>query len=297
MSSRPTNHWGLFGVVFAAGAIYIASFYAFAFDYVGGRDGRLAFLESAEYRIWHGMVAGQVTLWFLLLRQSAEARQYLRSRSPRVVAVTTIALLLFAVWSAIQTPASTLDALHAKSPLPQHNEKVLCFVLLGLAAAAFPVSGLAGAWMRMSNIDEIDFERFVAFRKAVQRMVTVLGVMIGATVITTGALYQATVAKNPEAKITKDLVVAYGLTFFLLTLLIYFPVHARLLEVASRIKRRLLPAEAFQTAESLRDWQERRKAVDDYLGMGLGALGTLQAATAVAAPLLATLPALIMGAK
>ncbi len=309
---RQESQWGLFAFVITAAIVYVVSYYAFAFDYSGVRSGRFTFLDAPAYRIWHGMVAGQVTLWLLLIRVSAETwcRLVPDSRAERLTALAvTVALLGVTFWAAIQTPASTIAALHAASPLPQHCAKVLFFVGVGLLVGSVPVFGLAGAWMKMRHMEPTDIRGFVEVRVAVHRMVTMLGVMIGATVVTTGALFQATNVAIADPKgaayglppLSKDFVVAYGLTFFAFTLLVYLPVHGGLLRAADRIRKRLeldsprsRPGSREAIAE-LREWQINRKALDEHLGMGMSAFGSLQAAVAVMAPLLATLPTLVVG--
>lgn len=170
-------------------------------------------------------------------------------------------------------------------------------VRLGIATGAIlipPLVAIAGMWLTAvqafealahEQLSRTDVGLYLQRRERVQGLLWYAGTVVGAGVLTTGALRRAMIEGNyaQDPAFPQPLVLAYGTVFTVLLIVSYVPPFLMLQSCGSRLVAH------FATGNDLAEWSESRKKLSDAFQVSLGLQDSIKNALAILAPLVAGL--------
>jgi hypothetical protein len=268
------------------------------------------FSHLGEFRMWVFLIGVQTALWAIgaAILLSPDVRgpidHFWRAARAQVAAslvAVAVPLLAFVFYV-------TLDS-HIRYRLPWHQEKVLALSLIAVAIALLGVAELALVRFALQSEEPSrgtleELNAYLALRAVLQRILAVLGAIIGAAVLAAGGLRNAVVAydavlknngMNVHGPFPREYVLIYGAFFTVVLALIYAPVYLRLLEVGRAHVEAVCKAEEPKSAS----WEasyEKRKKLEEYLQLDVATSASFRAGVSILAPLASALVALLLGA-
>ena len=274
------------------------------------------FKHLGEFRMWLFLIAAQTARWaigaaFLLAPEMRRPLKGLWSKGRVAVAASVTATAIPLV--AVVVVGSLYSRIHY--PVPWHQWKVLALSLIGTCVALLGVAELALVKFALQDDPPAggtlaDIERFLALRTLLQRVLAIEGAIIGAAVLTTGALRNAVVAYNAVlshypgvtekhhqtlSPFPREYVLIYGAFFTLLLAVLYAPVYFRLLDVGRANVDAACKAEEPASAIWLPVY-EKRKKLEEHLQLQMATSASFRAGVAILTPLGGALVALLLGA-
>jgi hypothetical protein len=265
------------------------------------------FIKRDQTVLWLLLLAGQTATWAVLLVPIAQTMQQVgRWRTGRLTWIYGGAVIGSTV------VAAAFGALLLHTPhwsLPGHTPKLGVLTALAVVVAAIAAVGIGcvGAGAEALEHDGDDsWERRIALlarlRGALDRLVLCMGVIVGAAVLATGALRNATISwqqlldprRSADDIFPQEHVLLYGLYFTAVIALIAIPTYERLRAVGTRMRDAHLP-ERWPPAEGWKERVDERAAVDRLLKLELTAAASLRAGVAILAPLASSLLSRALG--
>jgi hypothetical protein len=300
----------LIGIAVVGGAIAFGIIGLGGLPENGTRRFGSAFRHSGEFRMWVFLLVVQTAMWAIgaALLLSPEMRRPLRhvwadARLPvfASVAATAVPLVTFV------TVVSLKSNLHY--PLRWHREKVLALSLIGIGVALIGIAELALVRFALERAPTggtaKDIEHYLTLRTLLQRVLGVEGAIVGAAVLSAGALRNAVVAYNqihtkyesvPDpSKFPREFVLIYGAFFTLLLAMLYVPVYFRLLDVGRENVKNACE-DADPRSEAWLAAYEKRKKLEEYLQLEVTTSAGFRSGVAILTPLASALVALLLGA-
>ena len=131
-------------------------------------------------------------------------------------------------------------------------------------------------------------------KQQLQKVLWILGAMIGAITLSAGALRNALLAWDPKISFPEEIVLVYGAYFTIVLALTYVPTFMELQSEGQRLRDEEFPAVPPEDP-SFADRQGRRQSIDSALELEVGALTKLKTTMAVFAPLASGLVSILLG--
>jgi hypothetical protein len=270
-------------------------------------DATDAFTATGEYHLWVFLICGQCAFWAAALIPISSSIRGLVSQWRRhwrevsaSVGLAAILILGF-VFAASAKSGLTLDY-----PLPYHRPKLTAISVLGGLVALAGVAAIALIHSALSSVPsgpsrtERQIDEFLRLQAELQRLLTIEGVIIGAAILSTGALRNAILAYGDAVgekySFPPEYVLVYGAYFSGVLALIYMPTYRRLLAVGRGLRDSLFPLQSPRAA-SWSDWYDRRKKFEDLLKLQLTSGESFRAGVAILTPLIGSFVALLLGAS
>lgn len=294
-------------ILLGAAAAAVVMFAGPVLSAVGLDDGYDAktreFLARPQTLLWIFFICGQGGLWAALaLTAGGSARRVRDGRDWLAIAAGALLLALALVPLFVVT-------VHLRSdyPLPHHERKLTILTGAGLVAA---LPAFVTIW-RVRRLVEDAIARdedarghalraqdrparqsalagFLRLREVLHGSLLILGTIIGAATLATGALRNALLsyAHDAHAHITFPIeyVLGYGLFFSALLAVVYVPVYGRLRALGEE----LVTDYSDRTDDSIAALEERQK-LRGLLNLDVGASEAFAAGLAILAPLASSL--------
>ncbi|MGZ6706632.1 MAG: hypothetical protein ACXVFN_06775 [Solirubrobacteraceae bacterium] len=261
------------------------------------------YVRREQTLLWLLLLAGQSAIWAVLLVPIAGTLLQLTPR-PRGGLVYGAALVVPVLASSVF--ADTF--LHHKWTLPGHSIKVA--VLTGLALVVAAVAAVGVGWVAAGIEDvareETSWSRRVTthleLRGALDRLVLCMGVIVGAAILATGALRNATIswsrvqhsALPPDQIFPPEQVLLAGVYFTGLLALLAIPNYERLRSAGGRLRDEQFPVR-WPPEPGWKERLDERRAVDGLLKLELSPAASFRAAVAILAPLASSLVSRVLG--
>jgi hypothetical protein len=283
-------------------------------DYVfGSFDGvDQKFLGQPNTIFWISVVCAQAALWAVIAVPVSQALCELTplehpGRARLAGAVLTVVALLFVLGSHRAAP---------NYPLPHHGFKVFLLsawgygVALLAAVAIWRIHGeVSDAIAQRRQPTASDVSSLLRRRRLLNRMLAIQGGILGAAIISTGALRQALLAWNdylndhpvyrklhPDAAVAEFpyvYVLIYGAFFSALLALIYAPAFARVQAHGRKLQDEAVPL-ASPTDLSFSEKYQRRKDLGELLQLEMTTTASFRAGVAILAPLATSILGLVL---
>jgi hypothetical protein len=254
--------------------------------------------------LWLLLLSGQTAVWAVLLVPISGT--LLRLTPPmRRPGLAYGAAVVIPVAAASVFAATFLDH---EWTLPAQSTKVALLTGLALIVAAIAAVGMG--WVAAS-IDAVEREdavwgrrvaAYLELRGALDRLVLCIGVIVGAAILATGALRNATLSWNrllhpnrsPEEIFPREQVLLAGVYFTALLALLAIPIYERLRSAGCRLRDERLPP-SWPPEPGWKERVEERSALDRLLSLELSSAASFRAALAILAPLASSLVGRVFG--
>jgi hypothetical protein len=294
-----TLPWAPLVIAYAAGLLCAA---LFGVDWLAGplrwRDvsdpEAQAFLDQGETVLWVALVCIQTGLWAVLLIPSIRVAKAVGGRHPKLTFLGIAVMALIAVKFVAASSAA-----HGDYPLPGRVPKFAILTVVGFLVCCSAV--LALWWIYAALAEDRSLTDLVRLRELMHQALGLLGAVLTAGVLTTGALRNALIAWSehsanlhpvPDPFPLEDLL-GYGVFFSTLLALIYAPVHLRYQYRARQLMERYasLPEVGGPTWSTA---LQRRSELQELLQLGATPTASFQASVAILAPLASSLLAVLV---
>lgn len=260
--------------------------------------------QSSPFVLWAALICAQTTLWTLSAQPVWSMLQRNRAgwrRQRREIVTAGVLLIAFVVATAVIS-----NVLHpipgpgrANQVFPHQHLKVW-----GLTGVALVLAlGVAvTVWLIRGRLDELDsgagdkeIELFIEFRSELERLLGILGAIVGLAVLATAALRQVVLeyaGGHPRASFPPDYPLLYGLILSLVVALVYLPTYLALLQAGTDLRDRAAPLRSpgepdFETVIA------KRKTLTDLLGLDISASTSFRVGATILSPLFAALVSLL----
>lgn len=288
----------------AGGSILGAAIILFGYPFPGDDVSR-EFVEQPEFLLWLVLVMISTALSAVLAGPLWRSLRSLKEPFDRnkldIILSTIVAFLLFIMPIPIARAISKVPL----PPLKYHPQKIASILVIAFLAFLPAIVGIwlirAAVQSSLPNIEPANKEtdqlslvkQYARYRRLLQRYLSILGIMIGMIVLTTGALRNVEIAGDvPEDKYPLTIVLAYGLYYTMLLALVYFPTHLSLVGAGRKLRDRIYPLDSL---ESLVEDDESRKKLDEFLQLKLSTEQSLRTGIAILTPLLSGLLSSVLG--
>jgi hypothetical protein len=261
------------------------------------------FIDREQTALWLFLLCAQVGLWAVLLVPIARALENLRPwwRARSAAVYVGVVLASTAVISIL-----TAKLVAYPRGLPGHTTKVDVITAFAIAVAALAAAGvgfvttgvdeLEGDLASQPDVGPAIWERraasCVGLRAALDSLLAITAAIIGAGVLSTGVLREATIswqqaldpATSPEAIFPEEQVLAYGVGFSFVLALVYLPVYVRLQAVGTWLRDAWAPM-IWPPGEGWSQRADERSMLDRELKLDRSATTSFRIAAGVLAPL------------
>lgn len=254
-------------------------------------DESWTFLDRPEAGLWLFILIAGAALWaVLLVPLVGSLRRWGRPRGlPTGLTALLLTVLIFGLLAA---PALTGGT---PSELPGHIWKIVVFTILGYLVA---LVGFASIWSVQAGaaaLDSLPKEKrlvtLVELRRSLAATLALLGALLGASILATGALHNALRASGEET--AHELVLLYGGFLSLVLALVYAPAHQQLQAVGRGFVDDVAPLPDPASAD-FSDRLEKRSKLEELLQLNVGVSGGFRAGVAILAPLGTSLVSLLL---
>jgi hypothetical protein len=299
------------GLALAGFGAAFGAFVLFSDRPFGWNTNAESFIERPNTIFWIAFICGQAALWAVLTVPVVQALRELKSQPRKrgaFVAGTMLTVVVFA-FVAIASKISKADY-----PLPHHTTKITFLTAIGYgvtllaAIAIWRIHTAVGEEPREGDPTAEQLAKLLRLRQLLNRLLGVQGAVIGAALLSTGALRNAIVdwnkyvadAHDPKLQTVPDFpyvyVLVYGAFFSALLALIYAPTLSRLQLLGRSVRDRAaeLPA---PTAPSFSSRLQRRKDLEDLLELNLSGSGSFRASVAILTPLVTSVVGLLLSSR
>jgi len=264
-----------------------------------------AFVGKAETLLWFLFLFGQVGLWLAL--QPAAWRAF--RAVPTGGRGTTTSFGLIIVGGCIAVVVSLGFTVNREYPLPGHGAKLVVVTTLGLLAAtpallcvwrlhrviAALTPDANGRATLIGYADEQDahpLTGLLRLRELLDSALVILGLIIGAAILSTGAFRHAVLAWDPAQEFPVEYVLLYGAFFTLLLALVYVPTYLRLQAAGRQIIAAYVPIDP-GTAD-LAEAYEKRQKLTTLLRLDASVASSFVAGAAIVTPLVTSLLGVVL---
>lgn len=262
-----------------------------------------SYSHSGQFALWAFLIALQTGFWAAALQPLSaivrELRAHFRAHRTEVVAT---AAAFAALVVAFVVGASV--ARHIDNPLPNFHVKIVLLNLLGASVALVGVIGitlvhaaLADRFPQKGTFDEHDVEKLLGLQAHLRRLLALDGVIIGAAVLSSGALRNALLAynqDNPTFSFPEEYVLIYGAFFSALLALVYTPAHLRHRDVARRLRDSFAPLPSPHDPSWSASYDKRSK-LEELFELQLTTTASFRTGVAILTPLSGAALSLLFG--
>jgi hypothetical protein len=273
------------------------------------------FIATGQFHLWLFLLAAQAALWALALIPLTTSLRALwrfgRGQWYRIAASTTMLAACLVVVSVVSA-SSTAER---RYPLPSHQLKLTIIVLIGSMVALVGAVTMALVHSALRGLAQTDLgterarrdsaQTLLMLRDSLQRILGIEGAIIGVAVLATAGLRNAVLVygdtvrahpllypHTPVPHFPPEDVLIYGAAFSAFLALFWAPIYRRMTAVAARMCDAIAPPIA--PDESWADWEERRRSVEEYLGLTATTTETFRSTVAILTPLLSALLGLLL---
>lgn len=256
-------------------------------------------VEAPQFWLWFFLLALSAAVaiisGMLVLNSLRQLKEYLAGNRIEIAVSCLVVALMFL----FATPTMSLpQRLHV---LRYHRIKML--LLTGLNFLVALLAGV-GIWLvhaaLRTKLDKVEadseqVEAFLQLRDHLQRLLSILGLLIGVGTLAAGSLRNLLISTGVAEKsdFPAELVLVYGAFFTVLVALIYVPTYALLVTVGRQICDAFFPFSSIEP-ESVAKWHSGRKSLEAILKVEVGVGQSFQTGVAVFAPLFSSLVSLLM---
>jgi len=275
---------------------------------------RLAFCEarqihrivhSSQFVLWAALICAQTTFWTLAAAPvfSMLRRNWAGWRSQRWDIIIS-GLLLVAVAVSIVAVTNYIGPVPGPHPsnqvFPHQHVKIWSITGVALILA---LGASVSIWLIRGRLDELrtdatdrEIELFIEFRSELERLLGILGAIVGLAVLATAALRQVVLEYvslgHEKASFPPDYPILYGLILSLVVALVYLPTYLALLKTGSDLRDRAAPLGApgepdFEAVIA------KRRTLTDLLGLEISASTSFRVSATILSPLFAALISLL----
>jgi hypothetical protein len=260
--------------------------------------------DSGPFALWAWLIALQTGFWAAALQPLGaivrELRPHFRPHRAEVVAPAAAFAALVVTFIVVANVARPL-----KNPLPNYHVKLVLLNLLGTSVALVGVIGislvhaaLADRFPRERTFDEHDLENLLRLQAQLRRLLALDGVIIGAAVLSSGALRNALLAYykeiDPTFSFPEEYVLVYGAFFSALLALVYAPAHERQRAVARRLRDAFAPLPSPHEPSWSASYDKRSK-LEELFELQLTTTASFRTGVAILTPLSAAAFSLLFG--
>jgi hypothetical protein len=218
-----------------------------------------------------------------------------------VVSLGSIAIIMGTPGYLLPTSGDVID-------LPDHGARVGAIIAIATVAGVPAIFGIIWVYLVVHDPARWSVSLPMATRVAtllrlrdeLQRFLVVLGGSIGLAVLTTSIFRKLVLVVHRtevEAKTFSyppEIVVLYGLFFSVLIFLVYAPAHAALASRARVLASEVYKINSRTKTTEMADQLKKRAELVTHLGLKSGVMGSFQNGLVIVAPLLASLPTLLL---
>jgi hypothetical protein len=256
--------------------------------------------HSSPFVLWAALICAQTTLWTLAAAPVWSMLQRNRAGWNGQRAEIVRSGLLLVAFVGAMVGISNLTG-PVPSVFPHQHAKVwsltgVALVLaLGVAATIWLIRGRLKE-LRSGESDR-EIELFITFRGELERLLGILGAIVGLAVLATAALRQVVLeyaARHPKAgaSFPPDYPILYGLILSLVVALAYLPTYLALLQAGSDLRDRGAPLRGpgepdFEAVIA------KRKTLTELLGLDISASTSFRVGATILSPLFAALVSLL----
>lgn len=256
-------------------------------------------IHSSSFVLWASLICAQTMLWTLAsFPVFATLRRHKKGWKGQRVDIVVSALILVGIVVAIVVVGNRLHRIPEVFPRSHPKVWTLTGIALLLALAAS-----ISIWLIRGRLAELragagknELSLYIEFRGDLERLLGILGAVVGLAVLATAALRQVVLeyaaSGHPNADFPADYPILYGLILSLVLALIYLPTYLALLDAGSDLRRRAAPLPepddpGFEAAVA------KRQTLTDLLGLDVSASTSFRAGVAILSPLLGALVSLL----
>jgi hypothetical protein len=255
--------------------------------------------DSGPFSLWGVLIGVQTMLWMLALPPLWLIRRHHWKEASKAG---------LTVWREVLPSAFVLCVLVAlfiwvasTNPVPEFLPH-LSWKVRGLTIAALLVALVAATavWVIRGRLERLldkspTKENLVAYlqmRSDLDRLLAYLGAVVGLAVLSSAAMRNVVrdVLPSELDSFHAEAVILYGLVLSLILAGVYLPTLAVARAVGARFRDKLAP---FPAPDGLVDGFEKRRKLDDALGLTVSATASFRAAVAILSPLLGGLASLL----
>ncbi len=262
-----------------------------------GRDPR-DLVHSDSFVLWLSLICAQTILWTLAtVPVVATLRRHRKGWAGHRLEIVISGLLLIGVVVAVVVVSTWLHNIPEVFPRSRMKVRALTAVALLLSLTA-----AVSIWLIRARLVELregaekkQIERYIEFRSDLERLLAILGAIVGLAVLATAALRQVVLeyAKDhPNDGFPADYPILYGLILSLVLALIYLPTYLALLEAGADLRDRSAPLPDPSDPEFAAAI-EKRQTLTGLLGLDVSASTSFRAGVAILSPLFAALVSLL----
>lgn len=263
------------------------------------------FVGRAETLLWFLFLFGQVGLWLALQPPAWRAFKAVEAGGESKATVIGLGIIGVSVASAVYL-GSTVQVAY---PLPGHGWKLAVVTTLGGVASAPAVlcvwrlhrviarETADASWGTLAGYaDEKNAHPLagvLSLRELLDRALVLLGLIVGAAILATGAFRNAVLAWHPPAGegqpevFPVEYVLLYGAFFTLLLALVYVPTYLKLQGAGRAIIAAYVPVD--QETEEVAEAYEKRQQLTILLRLDTSVASSFFAGAAIVTPLASSL--------
>jgi uncharacterized protein with PQ loop repeat len=256
-------------------------------------------VHADSFVLWASLICAQTTLWTLAaVPVVATLRRHRKGWAGHRFEIVISGLLLVGVIVAIVVVSTWLHNIPTVFPRSRMKVRALTGVALLLSLTA-----AVAIWLIRGRLVELregagkkQVERYIEFRSDLERLLAILGAIVGLAVLATAALREVVLEYaahgHPNADFPADYPILYGLILSLVLALIYLPTYLALLEAGADLRNRGAPLPDpndpdFAAAIG------KRQTLTGLLGLDVSASTSFRAGVAILSPLFAALLSLL----
>jgi hypothetical protein len=279
-------------------------------------DSAKAFTSGGADDLWMFLIAAQTALWAVAVLPLTDSLRAVWRFRPTRLGPTVVSTIAFVVVLVLFVAGSGMFKRYYT--FPAHEEKLTALTAIGSAVVIATVFGMLlvhaglirlGRETASGGADERAIADFALLREHLQRLLAIMGAIIGAAILATAALRNAIVAFADRVMMEPgrfphvfghdgfppvfppEQVLIYGAVMSIVLGLFWAPIYILLIRVGTALRDATI--EGRKDGESLPDWQERQARYGEFLGLQPTTIASFRAGVAILTPLASALLGLL----
>lgn len=254
------------------------------------------FVKNGPFQLWTAIMGAQTLLWTLALpslvatfrRHRQSCRSLRREVVPSAVTLVAFVALIVALPAATDPWPSFFPHIHLKVRLLTGGALITALV------ASSSIWMIRGEVERLARgqVTDAMVQAYCGLRSELNQLLAFLGAVVGLAVLGSAELRRVWLLAPHVGKqdFAPEAVIMYGLVLSFVLALVFIPTYLTFQSVGAQIRDE---AESFPKLANLEEGLERRRLLDDLLGLRASASTTFKIATALLAPLLGSLTGIL----